>query len=455
MSGGRRVVGGRPLRALRQRNVVLSYRVVSVTVCPMCDSELVGEVAQVRWCERCDWNVDPLHHASGPLGTDEQASVARARKLYEVALAQGPEGLPRLGASLALFALVLPLLAFHLVALGTGVAVFTGTSSLVWRFVVGGPLVLLGLLPVLHRTAHAGRVVRLVPDEHEALFVAVANIAEALGSRPPRRVEVSDRWLIAVLADSAGTLEIGLPLWASLRPQERRAVLAQQVYSLRRARNMRRGFDVACLRMVALWTTTSRLDYANRRAPGLSQQTRAEWRTAAPAGSAAPQVTQRKMLLRWPLEVWSRLVARATEHESWCVVYRADSAATALVSAEAVAGAISVVHSAKPRYEARESEWRRQANADSWWPRIRELATDVPASERLRWMRSAELAQDQEPFGPFPPHGWRLAVVSSHGATSAQPTTFPTTSIDDALAAPARRVASMMIDGSTDRPRHR
>ena len=119
----------------------------------MCDSELVGEAAHVRWCERCDWNVDPLHHGSGPLGADEQVSVARARTLYEVALAQGPEGLPRRGASFALFALVLPLFAFHLVALVAGIVVFTGSSSLVWRFVAGGPLVLLGLMPVLHRTA--------------------------------------------------------------------------------------------------------------------------------------------------------------------------------------------------------------------------------------------------------------------------------------------------------------
>lgn len=417
----------------------------------MCNSELVGEAAHVRWCERCDWNVDPLHRASGPLGADEQASVARARKLYEVALAQGPEGLPRRGASIALFALVLPLFAFHLMALVAGIVVFTGSSSLVWRFVTGVPLVLLGLMPVLHRTAHADRVVQLVPGEHEELFSAVGNVAEALGSRPPRRIEVSDRWLIAVLADSRNTLEIGLPLWASLRPEERRAVLAQQAYSLHRARNLRRCFDVACQRMVALWTTTSRLDYTNRRAGGLSPQMQAEWRTAAHADSAAPRVTQRKMLFRWPLEAWSRLVARATEHESWCVVYRADSAAAALVSPEAVAGALSVVHSAKPRYEARESEWRRNPDANSWWPRIRELATDVPASELRRWLRSAELATDQEPFGACPPDGWRLAVVSSHGTSSAQPTTFPTTSIDDALSAPARRVASMVIDGSSDR----
>lgn len=417
----------------------------------MCNSELVGEVAHVRWCERCDWNVDPLHRASGPLGADEQASVARARKLYEVALAQGPEGLPRRGASFALFALVLPLFAFHLVALVAGIVVFTGSSSLVWRFVVGSPLVLLGLMPVLHRTAHADRVVHLVPGEHEELFSAVRDIAVALGSRPPRRVEVSDRWLIAVLADSRNTLEIGLPLWASLRPEERRAVLSQQAYSLRRARNLRRCFDMACQRMVALWTTTSRLDYTNRRAGGLSPQMRAEWRTAANADSAAPRVTQRKMLFRWPLEAWSRLVARATEHESWCVVYRADSAAASLVSPDAVAGALSVIHSAKPRYEAREYEWRRQPNADSWWPRIRELADNVPASERRRWLRSAELATDQEPFGAFPPDGWRLAVVGSHGASSEQPTTFPTTSIDDALSAPARQLASMVIDGSSDR----
>ena len=414
----------------------------------MCGSELVGEPAQVRWCERCDWNFDPLHNTSVPLGKAEQASVARARDLYQRALDDGPLKVPRRGTSLALFALVLPLLAFHLVALVAGIVVLTGGSSLVWRFVAGVPLATLGLLPVLHRAGHGDRVVRLVPSEHEELFATVGSIARALGSRPPRRIEVSDRWLIAVLADSRGTLEIGLPLWASLRREERRAALARQACSLRRGRNLRRRFDAACVRMVALWTSTFRLDYTNRRAAGTSQQMRAEWRTAAHAESGAPRVTQRKMLFRWPLEVWSRLVARATEHESWCAAFRADSAAAGLTSSDAVAGAISVERSAAPRYEARASQWRRQPDADTWWPCIRELAADVPATERRRWMRAAELATDQEPFGALPPDGWRLAVVRAHSATGAEPIALPAISIDDALSAPAALVASMVIDGS-------
>ena len=422
-----------------------------MTSCPQCAHQLVGGQGFVSWCEHCDWNVDPLSVVPAEATPGERAAVQRAHSLYQQVLRDGPERAPRTGASLALLALALPVLVFHGAAFAVGAWVVATSATWWWKLIVGVPLMLLGLVVVLPPPRNRRqRVVRVAAPEHPDLFELVAQLCQAVGAARPRRVVVTDQWRIIATSARGRVLEIGLPLWAALAPDERRALLARELCAYGRVRRSRQRFNDVCVQVVGLWRDAFRLDYGNRRVSHATPQMRAEWRIAGDLNSQ--RVTHRRMLFRWPLEVWSRLIARVTEHDAWCAAYVADLTAARVVSADALGRALAVAYAAQPRYEARVSRWSQNPVADEWWVAISGLAAGVPATEQRRWRRAAQRADHPEPYAETPPCGWRLAVLA--GAPSEQSRSGAATAsigamraIDDALALPASALASMLVAG--------
>ncbi len=209
--------------------------------CPVCGTEIQADRRFTKWCPACDWNVDPggPEEKKGRLETLRRTLAQRhSEKLLTTMGTTTAEAQRTRRAHRDMYGLLAYVVAL-LVHGVTAVLVPTGVWCVVsgwggFLMVPGLYLLLLGwvLHPRLNRLPKEdddGVVLRR-PDAPE-LFALIDEIAEASGTRS---VDV-----VAVNADTNASvrtyglrgrrLTLGLPLWESLNPEQRIALLAHEL----------------------------------------------------------------------------------------------------------------------------------------------------------------------------------------------------------------------------------
>jgi len=206
--------------------------------CPECGATIPVDPHYVRWCDACDWNVDPAA-STGSLTKEarrkqraRERDVRRAARLHEEMLRRGVEerGVDAgraLSYLLAVAVILVPVALF-----GFGVFIATASGFGPGGDVLGAALV---AVAVVARPRFGQRNKRATPvrrDDAPAFFALVDRIAAALSARPPAHVVVDGQF-------NAGTrfvdlrrrveLIVGMPLWAMLDDEQRIAVLGHEI----------------------------------------------------------------------------------------------------------------------------------------------------------------------------------------------------------------------------------
>lgn len=208
--------------------------------CPECQVSLVSEGDATPWCPRCLWNLDHFEPDPGDgwiarriarldhvAGYDLSLQLSRSLSGRQVER-------PRVGVA----ALLLAVISGMLLAVVLGMVV-----SGVWLIIEGNPLlkvmgaVLLvfayGLRPRLGRLRKVlEEYDEITRDRAPRLFALIDRAAQAAGTPPPHHVLVGPEW--NAFASTLGlrrrrVLMLGLPLWSSIRRQERVALLSHEL----------------------------------------------------------------------------------------------------------------------------------------------------------------------------------------------------------------------------------
>ncbi len=199
--------------------------------CPSCGTALERVAGYSSWCDRCDWNLDPLNREAPKLTVRDrflarigEAASSRLHRQFLDANELRPRfTLSKAGAYL-LSALVL--VASLLFAVAGLLLIATGR---VFGVVAG--LVLIGFAWVA-RPRVSKVEVDLDQPELVPTLTAVANrIAGAVGTKPADGVVITDDFNAAVFTNGwrrRRVLLVGLPLFAVLGAQERVALLAHE-----------------------------------------------------------------------------------------------------------------------------------------------------------------------------------------------------------------------------------
>ncbi|MFI6673972.1 M48 family metalloprotease [Kribbella sp. NPDC050470] len=203
-----------------------------VTNCPDCGHQIRVEQHYVTWCDQCDWNVDPAPQTDPTpawrLRLEQRLADALYRELETGGIHRPGWDAARVAAYL-LSALVLVL---PLVALASGFALLIFYRPL-W---LSGPLALLAFAVAHLFRPRADKLPPdaqlLLRDQAPTLYGVLDRIADAIGAQKIAAVVVDaepNMWFGRVGWRFRPVIGIGLPLWTSLSPQERLAVLAHEL----------------------------------------------------------------------------------------------------------------------------------------------------------------------------------------------------------------------------------
>lgn len=206
----------------------------ATSICPDCGSATPVVSGFKRWCDRCNWNVEPYAREDDNFFARQYTRIGKrsgARILHKFATAPVESLRPRLTISKAVaYCLAIAVHASSLMTFGLG-------AYLVIDFYPSIPAIMLGLalcglayllLPAL------GKVPENVIPQSDclALYSFVNDVARDLGGRPIRHIVVDETYNAAY--GTAGwrreaVLYIGLPFWIALAPQERVALLGHEI----------------------------------------------------------------------------------------------------------------------------------------------------------------------------------------------------------------------------------
>ncbi|GLZ79381.1 hypothetical protein Afil01_41880 [Actinorhabdospora filicis] len=206
------------------------------SACPRCRTALVTHLSEVPWCPACLWNIDAFEPGDkkGPLRRLYRRLAFRAAFGTFRALQTGDD--PARGATavaLGLVSLVIGALLLAMLALGVRLSTADFPAP---TLLPGVPLILfaLWLRPRFGKTdPHATVLTRPVSP---ALFALIDRVAAALDTRAPHRVEFVEDAVSAGYVAGIGrrrVLRIGATGWLMYTPQERVAILAWCLASLR------------------------------------------------------------------------------------------------------------------------------------------------------------------------------------------------------------------------------
>ncbi|NEA62370.1 M48 family metalloprotease [Streptomyces sp. SID12488] len=230
--------------------------------CPECGTEIQADRRFTKWCPACDWNVDPggPEEKKGRLETLRRRLAQRHGENLLATMSTDAADAQRARRDVSgVLAYVIALLIHAL----TAVLAVTGIWWVVsgwgeFRMLPGGFLLLLGwaLRPRLNRLPKdedAGVVLRR-PDAPE-LFALIDEIAEASGTRGVDVVAVNAETNASVQAYGlrGRLLTLGLPLWESLTPEHRIALLGHELGHYSNG-DTRRGLVLGtAFRSLGLW----------------------------------------------------------------------------------------------------------------------------------------------------------------------------------------------------------
>jgi Zn-dependent protease with chaperone function len=207
---------------------------VETTVCPQCGSAIAIDKRHVVWCDKCHWNLDAGLQPESDSRRERSAARAKEKgqRLF-LDLRQSnhlrPEGS---GARVASFliALAVHLMTFAVLVVGL---YFVATNFLtLYMFVVGIPLLLIGLVlrPQLGRLEPD--LLTLAPGDAPALYTVLNRIGADLGARPVDLIVIEAGFNAGhrqIGIRRRRVLWIGLSLWNVLDDQQRIGLLAHEL----------------------------------------------------------------------------------------------------------------------------------------------------------------------------------------------------------------------------------
>lgn len=415
--------------------------------CPECGRPTPVDPRFALWCAACGWNTDPTP-PEPPRGRMRVRAAAVAdqqgARMHAELLARSAEGVTApgldgrgvaayaLAAAVHLTTLVLTVCGLLLVVLGWGVLpqVLLGAVML---------LVAFGLRPRFGSLPDGAVTLDRAGAPH--LYGLLDRVAAATGTRTADVVTLSADVNASVSEYGPRRrrrLDLGLPLWHMLGPQERVAVLGHEFGHYANGDTRQSLVVGGALRTLATWYDFLR--------PGPLRR-RGALEMAARAFLYLPRGVVR--LLLWLLD-------RLTLHASRRAEYRADLLAARVASSEAAGQAFDRLLTA----DSVSGELRRQAIlartrnrgatpktvADGLWQRLGEHGRSVGPHERERLRRVSAL-RGHDPFGTHPPTHLRCALIAAGRQLPAAVTLdeAEAAAIDAELAAPAARLAAMAL----------
>ncbi|MER7952165.1 M48 family metallopeptidase [Streptomyces sp. NPDC096079] len=419
----------------------------SVEPCPECGADVPVDERFVRWCAACDWNVDP-HPPEPPKGRIEETRRALARRHGERLLAEmtdaGEPPRPRRDPS--------ALLAYGLALAVHGLTVAVLVAG-VWLTVAGpapgGKVV--GVLLLLIAWSLRPRRRKLPEDAHllhrpdaPELYALVDQVAATVGTRS---VDV-----IAVDADVNASvttygirgrrlLTLGLPLWESLTPQERIALLGHELGHYSHG-DVRQGRVLtSAYRSLSLWAYYT----APTADPTLVEM-------AVNLFYLVPRTLVNGLTL-----LLDQLTLRATQRAE----YLADAAAARTASTEAAVGLMdrllvgSAAHTvlrrevnrAATRTTAHRSGPRRAAEErpERLWEAVAAHVASIPESEYARRRRAGAIRGHAVDATHPPTHLRRAALLAGPASPAAVTADAARTHRLDAELAPLRTAVAQGV----------
>lgn len=203
-----------------------------VTHCPDCGHQIRVDRRYVTWCDKCDWNLDPSppldHTPAWRLRLEHKLADALYRELETGTIHRAGWDLARVAAYLlSLLLLLLPVL-----ALAGTIALLVFYRPLWFSAVLALLTFCLALVfrPRAHKLPPDAQVVPR--DQAPTLYGVLDRIADALGTQKVAAVVLDaepNLWFNRIGWRFRPVIGIGLPLWTSLSPQERVAILAHEL----------------------------------------------------------------------------------------------------------------------------------------------------------------------------------------------------------------------------------
>jgi len=222
----------------------VGYSAVSVlpefaaaTACHRCSTPMAGLFAEPAWCPVCEWGLERFdgerHRAVGWKWLDRRL-YALAYRIARGEFERQQAGPPAGGATGTRIAVTAVAVALHLAVLACLiVGVWLCVNDFPSRTLIAGiPLVLIAILlrPRFGRLPSDVTVLRR--RDAPALHDLVHRVAAALGTPVPHVIGVDgehNAFAAAVGLRRRRVLVLGLPLWGSLGPQERVALIGHEL----------------------------------------------------------------------------------------------------------------------------------------------------------------------------------------------------------------------------------
>jgi Zn-dependent protease with chaperone function len=203
-----------------------------ITRCPHCGHQIRVERRYVTWCDKCDWNVDPTPQDDHTPPWRLQLEHRLADALYRE---QETGRIHRAGwdaARVAAYLLSAALLLLPLLSLAGGVALLVFYRPLWFSSLLALLAFTLAFLfrPRAHKLPADAQLVSR--DQAPTLYGVLDRIAAAIGTQKVEAVAVDTEpnvWFTTIGWRFRPVVGIGLPLWTSLSPQERVAILAHEL----------------------------------------------------------------------------------------------------------------------------------------------------------------------------------------------------------------------------------
>ncbi len=200
--------------------------------CPQCNHTLPVHTEYVKWCDLCNWNLNPLQPDKPKNLWEtfyETLGQSQSRRLFEK-FKQAPSLEPRM--SLPRLLAILFSLFIHIVTISF---VVVGMTLLIrgWPniFALFGAIVCL-LIGWQLRPRFAKMPAILPRGEYPALYRFVDDIAHTLGAKPITGIIVDDQFnasIGTVTRHRKQILTLGLPLWSILTIEERAALIGHEL----------------------------------------------------------------------------------------------------------------------------------------------------------------------------------------------------------------------------------
>ncbi|MFC1441422.1 M48 family metallopeptidase [Streptacidiphilus sp. N1-10] len=412
--------------------------------CKNCGSTLTTDPRFTQWCTSCGWNALP-----DPQPEPNTAAAAAEEKLYRAVTGAGDLRPHRDGAWFGALAIACAVHALSLATLAFTVWLLIPpagfTARILGVILLAAAVILRPRLGSVRRLRKSGRV--LDRTAAPALYAVTDRVAAHLGCSPAHLIIVNGRFNASyarIGLRRRSVLTLGLPLWETLTPQQRIALLGHE-FGHSANGDSRRG----------LWI-------------GTALQTLDGWRDVlAPADIQLPRGgldATVHWIVRWALACvnWlvarlQRLLHRLTLRSGRRAEYLADALAVRTAGSDAAIGLtlaltrLSSVQFVLNRRRGRVVSPRRRrgeappVDSTDLWEELREYLSSVPESERARQLRVSEL-EGSTSDSSHPPTYLRVAFLRQLPATEPTIVVEPEqwTAVDHELAPLRAQVAKRL-----------